>query len=254
MKTKSNRVRYLEQSFTKNEAFSNDPVSFIFWVIGMIVFIPLYGATQIREPTLTFYDGLFIVMLVVALCGGLPFFIWQYYEGTSPHKIGIYFLNLKNFNIKMLAAFAIGFVAIMSIDFSLKAVESLTSIEEFLFFTFAAVSEEFFYRYFIATIIFMVIFKIVSSLEKSRVIVAEAAIVILDAAITTIITSIFFYYSHFTAYAGQSTILLGVFLGSIVLTTVYLYTKSILVTVLMHLLINFIYGAVIYFGSAMVIT
>jgi len=252
-KTRSNRLHQYEQTTIKHEYFTNDPISFIIWVIALIVFASLYGITIEAEPSLTFFDVLFIIMLVLGLLLGLPFFLWEHYESTSPHRIGLYFMDLKEFNIKYLASFVAGFIAILGIDFGVKAIEALTNIEAFLFFTFSAVAEEFFYRYFIATVMYLVFFRAIKSGETKKVIMSEAIIVIICATISTIVTSTFFYYSHFTSYAGREAALVGIFLCSAMITIVYLYSKSILLAILMHLLVNFIYAAVTYFGSGAVI-
>lgn len=251
MKTKSNRIRYYEQTFMKHENFQNDPVSFIFWGIALIVFASLYGRTVISDPSLTFFDALFIVMLVVGLLAGLPFFLWEHYENEG--RIGLYFIDLKTVNIKVVLSIGICFGVVMGIDFAVNAIEALTSIEQLLFYTFAAVAEEFFYRYFIATSIYLVAFKILKSVESKKMVIAEAFIVITCAIITTLVTSVFFYFSHFTAYGGRDLILLGIFLASAAFTIVYLYTKTINASLIVHLIVNFFYAAIIFFGSFTVI-
>ena len=251
-KTKSNRIRYLEQAVAKKDLpFANDAVSFILWVIAMIVFASLYGRTIVAEPSLTFFDALFMVMLVVGLGLGFPFFLWEHYERTG--KFGIYFFDLREYGLKMFALFVIGFIVIIVIDFTVSAIQALTNIEAFLFFTFAAVAEEFFYRYFIATAFYTVTERIIRSTETKKRIIANITIVLVCAIITAVWVSVFFYYSHFTAYKGRDIALIGIFLCSIVLTVVYLYTKAIIASLLIHVLVNAIYAAVIYFGSAAVI-
>lgn len=251
MKTKSNRIRYLEQSFTKHEYFTSDYFSIIFWAIGLLTFGLLYGRTVVDDPSLTFFDALFIVMLLVGMGGGIPFMLFEHYETTG--RIGMYFADVKAVNERMILTMMVSMALVLGIDFGIQVIESLTTIEQLLFFALAAVAEEYFYRYFISTAMYMVFFKLFKSADTKKVLVAEAFIVITCSVISTLVTSAFFYYSHFTAYAGREIILWGVFGASCVFTMSYLYTKSLWIPMIIHLVVNFLYGAIVFFGSFTVI-
>lgn len=260
MKTKSNRVRYKEMSFTKYESFKFDPISMLFWVVALIVFATLYNRTVEDEPSLTFFDSLFMVMLIMGLLAGSMFILWEHF--ATENKLGIYMYDFRAKegdqgkgweNAKLLIAFGGAFIATTAVSVVVKTIQALSSIEAFLFFTFAAIAEEYFYRFFIATALYMLVYKSFASITPFKKAIVGVFVTIITTIISVVLTSVFFWYSHFTSYAGNLPGLMIIFFMSLIYTTTYLYTKTLFPSLTAHLLNNFIVAYITFLGSGLVV-
>lgn len=247
MKTKSNRIRYkeLELAKIKNDQWTWDIASIGIAVVAIFVYGSLFNKTVFDDPFLNFFIALFMVFIILGSASGAATIATDSYLRGDGFTIKM--LDLKKFDEKMFGYLAIGLVAIAAIQFGFNVTQSITNVEQFLFYVFAAVAEEYFYRFFLTTAVFVLMSRLIATFNVKKKIIGDVMAFIISATISTVFASIFFYVSHISRYGGTPMILMGIFLASVVLTSIYVFTKNLLICLIIHLLINFI-----AFGSLLI--
>lgn len=240
MKTKSNRVAYREKrlKYLTNENFTIDPISILLLVIFYIVFSYLSSRTIFEgEELLNFFSILFIVMATGGAVGGMMFSIAEASFRANGFKIEIFDFRTK-LTIPYAAAMGIAFFVTLILQKIASATLSLTSLEQYLFYTFAAIAEEFFYRFFIATGVYLLSMKLFETANVKNKYASEAFTLITATIISVVITSLYFFASHLTRYGDQPTVLVLMFALSSIWTALYVFTKSLLPPLIVHLIMN----------------
>jgi membrane protease YdiL (CAAX protease family) len=211
------------------------------------------------EDFLNFYVRVFIAIATIGLFGGI--LVIGAYNFTrkkrdlskiSPQNLvinkdektdPIFLVTVKPskvFNFTTIILTGLTFVGAMVTQIVAGLTQSITSVEEFQFYVFAAISEEYFYRFFISTLIYLMVERILDTLDKKNDLITMGVTVFISIIISTIFTSYFFYTSHIARYGDEPNILWGIFFLSIIFTFVYTYSKNLIVPIIVHLLVNFL--------------
>jgi len=249
MKTKSNRIFLREKNlkYLTNTTFKLDPISLVLLGIFYIVFIYLNQRTVFEgDDFLNFFVLLFIVMATGGFLGGILFTTVDAYFVNGETKLQ--FFDFRKINVPQAIAMGAAFFLTVFFQSLANATLSITSLEQYLFYTFAAIAEEFFYRFFIATGVYLLCMKIFNSgANQKNKALAEAATLVLSTIIAVLVSSLYFFASHFARYGDQMNVLYMLFGLSVVWTTLYIYTKSMFASIIIHLIVN-----AIAFGSLLI--
>jgi len=250
MRTKSIRMKMREEK-TMDFSFGNfyiDPFSIGILGLGIIVFVGLmYRTIDPTDSSYHFFTILFSIMAIGGFAGGMALQITINKMEGKEHLINFIVIGEKLKAYKNFVFFVIGFVGLAIVQVAVSSTYSITNIEQFMFYMFAAVPEEFLYRFFIMTALFIIVYKYMNLGNPKKRLIGETLVVIISMTISILGSSYFFMASHTERYGEMPIILIGVFISSAILSFTYIMTKNILVNLLIHLLVN-----MLVFGSILI--
>lgn len=251
MKTESARQRVKEDPMAEisdvaKKHFRIGAIDVVFLGIAIYVYADLYPKSIFVLPVMNYFVKIYLFFAIIGFAGGFIVNFFDAYLETQDVRQAfreMYIDFKKSFTFKDFILFGIGFGTLSVVQYALNVTQSVTSLDQFGFYLFAGVVEEYFYRYFITSAIYYATNRLVASAysgkEPKSFNVWNVVAYLASMTISVAGTSYFFYVSHTVRYTGDINGLIVVFILSVVETIIFIYNKSLLVCILIHLLNNF---------------